>query len=304
MERSAAYSVGRVVICRRQRQRLYEVREGVAGVHAERRIGRKTAGLEPAGDGAGFGGSAAGEDVIMHLGGKAQFVGMGFAPFLDDRCQDLFPLTTRVSAEVRQLVENVIGGNVATGKLVAEASNEQFPPDRGEASDAAKGMIGPQVRQEIAGKPLLTLFCPVATGAAALGGGGFGCELGTQCGEGGLALFAFREVERAVIRLGKGSQEVVLGGGGGFARATIGGSAGLLIGGLGGGLEDTDNFRGAIRQRPGADRRADFGDEGRGEDRGAAEAARATCALESLNHTPVGEGVRPGIDAECAGHLG
>jgi hypothetical protein len=26
--------------------------------------------------------------------------------------------------------------------------------------------------------------------------------------------------------------------------------------------------------------------------------------LECLNHTPVGEGMRPGIDAECAGHLG
>jgi hypothetical protein len=26
--------------------------------------------------------------------------------------------------------------------------------------------------------------------------------------------------------------------------------------------------------------------------------------LECLNHTPIGEGVRPGIDAECAGHLG
>jgi hypothetical protein len=26
--------------------------------------------------------------------------------------------------------------------------------------------------------------------------------------------------------------------------------------------------------------------------------------LECLNHTPVGEGVRPGIDAKRAGHLG
>lgn len=129
-------------------------------------------------------------------------------------------------------------------------------------------------------------------------------KLRTQCGEGGIALFAFGEVDRTAIRLGQGSQEVVLGSGGGIARAAIGGSAGLLIGGLGGGLEDAGDFRGAIRESPGADGRADFGDKGGGEDRGAAEAARATRALECLNHTPVGEGVRPGIDAECAGHLG
>jgi hypothetical protein len=146
-------------------------------------------------------------------------------------------------------------------------------------------MIGVQVRQEIAGQPLLALFRPVAAGAAALGRGGFGCEPGTPCGERRLALFAFGEVERATIRLGQGSQEVVLGRGGGIARATIGGSAGLLVGGLGGGLENTGDFRGAIRECPGADGRADFGDEGRGEDRGAAEAARATRALECLNHT-------------------
>jgi hypothetical protein len=127
-------------------------------------------------------------------------------------------------------------------------------------------MIGAQVRQKITGEPLLALFRPVAAGAAALGRGGFGCELGTQRGEGGLAMFAFGEVERAAIRLGQGSQEVVLGGGGGIACATIDGSAGLLVGGLGGGLEDAGDFRGAIRESPGADGRADFGDEGGGED--------------------------------------
>lgn len=162
------------MICRRQRQRLREVCEGVTGVHAQCRIARKAAGLEPAGDGAGFRGSAAGEDVIMHLGGKAEFVGMGVAPFFDDGCQDFLPLASNLAAEVGQLIEDVIGGNVATGEFVAEASDEQLPPDRGEPSDAAKRMIGAQVRQEIAGKPLLALIRPVAAGAPALGRGSFG----------------------------------------------------------------------------------------------------------------------------------
>ena len=43
-------------------------------------------------------------------------------------------------------------------------------------------MIRTQVREKIAGEPLLALFRPVATGAPALGRGGFGGKLRTQCG--------------------------------------------------------------------------------------------------------------------------
>ena len=73
-------------------------------------------------------------------------------------------------------------------------------------------------------------------------------------------------MEHAAIRLGQEPQEIVLGGGGSIAGSAIGGTAGLLVGGLGGGLENTGDFRGAIRESPGADGRADFGDEGGGED--------------------------------------
>ena len=138
-----------------------------AGGVSDSEIGGITgsAGVEPGGDFAGAVQSAAGKDVVVELCRQAEFIGVFLAPLFDQGREHF--LGAGLAAEMRQFVEQMELGEVASGKFRVQAAEEQLPPDRREGGDLHEGMVVAEVGEGIGPEPVLALFCPVSAGAAA-----------------------------------------------------------------------------------------------------------------------------------------
>ena len=267
------------------------------------RVARR-AGVEPAGDAANFGRAAPGEHVVVQAGGQAEFVGVGVPPFFDDGGQNFGAGPARPAAEGREFIEDVEGGNVAAGKFAAQAAEKTVPPIWSLVGNHSERMVGTQVRQQIIGQPLLRLLGPVTAGTAVLRDRGFRRKLQAHGRKCGLAPFALGEIARPQISLMERVQKHGFGGLRGSSGGQIGGAAGGFVSGLGGGLAEAGDFGGAIGQRPEPQGGTDFGDEGDGKHGWTAQETGATRTQERLDHTPLGERLGPGINAEGLGHVG